>query len=125
MRDAGSGHAVSRTQEMPKIIELVAGPARIKANVHRPEGKNISGDMATAAANLAKTLSGVDFVGQFLAVVNSKPIAVDTGLKQELAKINPLLQKAASGGAIQLSYESAHQSVVLAVVNAGPEPVVR
>lgn len=105
--------------------QLVAGPARIKANVHRPEGKNISGDMATAAANLARTLSGVDFVGQFLAVANSKPIAVDTGLNNELGMINPLLQKAASGGVIQPSYHAPNQSVVLTLVSAGPGPVVR
>lgn len=105
--------------------QLVAGPARIKANVHRPEGKNISGDMATAAANLVKTLSGVDFVGQFLAVANSQPIAVDTGLNQQLGMINPLLQKAASGGVIQPSYHAANQSVVLTLLTAGPAPVVR
>jgi hypothetical protein len=105
--------------------QLMAGPARIKANVHRPEGKNISGDLATAAAALARTLSGVDFVGQFLAVANSKPLAINTGLNQELARINLLLQKAASGGAIQPSYAAGNQSIVLTMVNAGPQPVVR
>lgn len=105
--------------------QLVAGPARIKANVHRPEGRNISGDLATAAANIVKTLSGADFVGQFLAVANSQPIAVDTGLNQQLGMINPLLQKAASGGVIQPAYHAANQSVVLTILNAGPGPVVR
>jgi hypothetical protein len=105
--------------------QLLAVPARIKANVHRPEGRNISGEMATAAANLARTLSGVDFIGQFLAVANSKPIAIDTGLNNELGMINPLLQKAASGGVIQPSYHAPNQSVVLTLVNSGPGPVVR
>ena len=50
---------------------IVAGPARLKLNVARPTGVNLTGDFAIATNNLVSYLSGKDFIGEGVTAINS------------------------------------------------------
>ncbi len=66
---------------------ITAGPARLKLNVSRPTGANLTGDMVVAANNLAKFLAGKDFIGEGLAAVNSSDFALSTPVNFELNRM--------------------------------------
>ncbi|HEX6575858.1 MAG TPA: hypothetical protein VF042_12890 [Gemmatimonadaceae bacterium] len=104
--------------------QLVAGPARIVPHVKPPVGKNVTGAFAVAAADLVKTLTGVDFVGKFLYRINSREFGFDTPLNRELAKLNPVLQTASNGGTIVPGFNGGTGYVTLTLQRTGPAPVV-
>jgi hypothetical protein len=105
---------------------IVAGPARLQANVQRPVGTNLTGKGALAAADLLKNfLGGPDFIGRMLAMVNGREFAFDSGINPELAKLNPVLDQAAGVGEIVPGYDAGSKSATLTLVPASKEPVVR
>jgi len=129
--DADPGFEVTFDLEVTIDLDIrgnriVAGPARIRALVQKPVGTNATGSAALVAANLLKDyLGGPDFVGDMLKVVHGNQFAFDAGINQELAKLNPILDKAAAGVAIHPDYDPATKNITLTLVNAGPAPVVR
>jgi hypothetical protein len=130
--DADPGFRVSFDLEVSISVDLrgnhlVAGPAQLKANVQRPVGTNATGSAAVAAANILKDfLGGPDFIGQMLGKINGRSFSFDTGINPELAKLNPVLDKAAgTGGTIQPGYDAGSKSITLTLATAGPMPVVR
>jgi hypothetical protein len=104
--------------------QLVAGPARIEPHVKPPVGKNVTGALAVAAADLAKTLTGADFVGILLKEVNGRSESFPTGLNRELAKLNPILMAAAKGGTIMPGFDAQASSITLTLQNVQPAPIV-
>ena len=105
--------------------QLVAGPVRLQPHVKRPEGKNVTGDLAVGLANLLSAISDVDFVGLMLTYVNGQNFAFQTGLNRELAQLNPVLQAAAAGGAIIPGFDTPSNNITLTLRRAGPVEVVR
>lgn len=129
-RDADPGFQVNFDLDVEIDIEvkdnqLVAGPARVRPTVHRPEAKNITAGLALALNDLVGMLSGTDFTGRFLKQVNRRDFGMQTGLNQGLAKLNPVLRAAASGGTIMPGYNAGRSSITLTMQNAGQLPVVR
>ncbi|MGK2960963.1 MAG: hypothetical protein ACSLFK_02315 [Gemmatimonadaceae bacterium] len=129
-RDADPGFQVNFDLEVDIDVEvkgnqLVAGPARIQPIVHRPTGRNFTGALAIAVSDLVGVLSGTDFAGSFLKQINSRDFGMQTGLNQGLARLNPVLRAAASGGTIMPGYDAGRSSITLTMQNAGPLPVVR
>ena len=105
--------------------QLVAGPVRIQPHVKRPEGRNVTGALATGLANLLSALTDVDFVGLMLTYVNGQNYAFQTGMNGHLARLNPVLQTASKGGAIVTGFDGATSSITLTLRRAGPVEVVR
>jgi hypothetical protein len=66
---------------------IAAGPARLKLNVKRPTGENLTGDLAIAANNLFKFVSGTDFIGQGLSLINNQQYAISTPVNFELDRM--------------------------------------
>jgi hypothetical protein len=104
---------------------LVAGPVRLQPHVKRPEGRNVTGALATGLANLLSALTDVDFVGLMLAYVNGQNYALQTGMNRHLAQLNPVLQTASKGGAIIPGYDASSSTITLTLRRAGPAEVVR
>ena len=104
---------------------LVVGAAKLNMHVSRPTGTNITGTLTVAVANLIDTLTGKDFIGEGLSVVNGKEFALSAPIKYELSKLSPILAKAASKGVVVPSFDKAHNRVVLTLIENTPLPVVR
>jgi hypothetical protein len=66
---------------------VVAGPARLKFNVGRPTGVNLTGDFAIAANNLVSYLSGKDFIGEGVTAINSREFALSKPVNLELDRM--------------------------------------
>jgi hypothetical protein len=92
--------------------------------VHDPVGKNITGALALAIANLVKTLSGPDFIGALQSQVNGKAFPLGRGLDDAMRRINPFLQQAAAGGVIVVSYNADNGNVILTLRNPAAAPVI-
>ena len=105
--------------------QLVAGPLRIQPHVKRPEGRNVTGALATGLANLLSALTDADFVGLMLTYVNGQNFAFQTGMNAHLAQLNPVLQTASKGGAIVPGFDGATNTITLTLRRAGPAEVVR
>jgi hypothetical protein len=105
--------------------QLVASPARIKANVQRPTGKNLTGQAALIVADLVKEFGGPDWIGQLMNVVNAREFPVSRAITQELTKFSPILTKAQGKVAIMPGYDAATQGITITVANAGQEPYLR
>ena len=105
--------------------KLVASPARVKANVQRPTGKNLTGDAALIVADLVKEFGGPDWIGQLMSIVNGREFPVSRAITQELTKVSPILAQASGKVAILPGYDSATRNIALRVTAPGTEPVVR
>jgi hypothetical protein len=103
---------------------LVASPARLKANVQRPSGKNLTGAAAVVLQNLITELGGPDWIGQLLGVVNGRDFPLSPALTAELAKLSPILSQSSGDVAIMPGYEPGTRSITLTVGNAGTGPIV-
>lgn len=66
---------------------IVAGPARVKLNVSRPTGANLTGDLVVASNSLVKFLSGKDFIGEGVSTLNSQRFALSTPVNFELDRM--------------------------------------
>lgn len=66
---------------------IVASPARLKLNVRRPTGQNLTGNLAIAANNLFSYVSGRDFIGQGLSVINNQQYALNAPVNVELDRM--------------------------------------
>jgi hypothetical protein len=66
---------------------IVAGPARLKLNVARPTGENLTGDFAVAANNLFNFVSGKDFIGEGVKAINSQEYALSKPVNLELDRM--------------------------------------
>lgn len=127
-RDFDPGFVVDFDMDVVLDVELrgnqlVAGPARIYPNVKPPAGKNITGDLAVAANDLLKLLSGTDFVGLLVREINGRNFELQSGVNQELARLNPVLQAAAAGGVIVPGFEAGR--LMFTIRDARAAPVVR
>jgi hypothetical protein len=66
---------------------IVVGPARLKLNVARPTGQNLTGDLAVAANNLFNFVSGKDFIGEGVKAINSQEYALSKPVNLELDRM--------------------------------------
>jgi hypothetical protein len=66
---------------------IVAGPAKLKLNVNRPTGQNMTGDIAVAANNLFNFLAGRDFIGEGVKMINSQQYALSPPVNFELDRM--------------------------------------
>jgi hypothetical protein len=66
---------------------IVAGPARLKFNVARPTGANLTGDLAVAANNLFNFVSGKDFIGEGVKAINSQEYTLSKPVNLELDRM--------------------------------------
>jgi hypothetical protein len=107
-----------------KSNSLTSRPARLKLNVGRPTGKNITGDLAVAANDLVKCLSGDDFIGQKLAGINGRDFALTPPVNIALAKLNPTLDRAAKKVTVIPGFDNKSRGITLTLVNASKEPVI-
>ncbi|HEX7980685.1 MAG TPA: hypothetical protein VF461_18925 [Gemmatimonadaceae bacterium] len=101
-----------------KTLRVAA--VRVQPKVYRPAGRNFTGDAATAANNLVATLSGTDFIGQFLNRINGQTVPVSRPLNLELAKLSPALAKATAGVDIQPGFTANPNQVTLTLGKAAP-----
>lgn len=108
-----------------KGTSLVVRPARLKMNVSRPTGTNVTGTLVLVVADLVKTLTGTDFIAVGLKEVNSKEIALSKTIQLELNKLSPALARAAQKGVVIPSFDKQHNRIVLTLMENTPGPVVR
>jgi hypothetical protein len=66
---------------------IVVKPARLKLNVARPTGENLTGNLAIAANNLFNFVSGKDFLGEGLKAINSQEYALSPPVNLELNRM--------------------------------------
>lgn len=66
---------------------IVVKPARLKLNVARPTGENLTGNLAIAANNLFNFVSGKDFLGEGLKAINSREYALSPPVNLELDRM--------------------------------------
>jgi hypothetical protein len=103
-------------------LTMSAGSARLRLNVSRPTGVNLTGDMAIAANNLVAILSGTDFIGQGLKAVNSADLALNKPVNYELGKM--LGGRVGRGIAISPGYDKRYTRITLTLEDEGTGPVV-
>lgn len=70
-------------------IDLVASPARLKANCSRPVGLNLTGQAVIGVNNLINFLGGPDFIGTWLRPINSGSLAISNQLNLKLSRMLP------------------------------------
>jgi hypothetical protein len=104
---------------------LVAGSPRVRLNVHRPEGKNITGSLVLAIERLVSVISGTDIEGTALKVINSKEIKLASPINLELAKLSPALAKATDGISIRPGFDKNPNRITMTLEKLAPLPVVR
>lgn len=66
--------------ERSGLNDLVASPARLKANCSRPVGQNFTGTVGIGVNNLIRFLGGPDFIGMYLTKFNSSTYALSNQL---------------------------------------------
>lgn len=70
-------------------IDLVASPARLRANCSRPVGVNFTGKAAIGVNNLINFVGGPDFIGMFLQPINSGSFAISNQLNLKISRLLP------------------------------------
>src|SRR5262249_7634800 len=97
---------------------LVSSPARLKPNVHRPSGKNLTGKAAVVVLDLIKELGGPDWVGQILGIVNGREFPIGPAITQELTKLSPILSQAPGKAALHPGYDPGTRNIMFTVRHA-------
>ena len=69
--------------------DLLASPARLRANCNRPVGVNLTGKAAIGVNNLIRFLGGPDFIGMFLQPINSGSTAISNQLNLKISPHDP------------------------------------
>jgi hypothetical protein len=97
---------------------LRVGTFRVTPTVHRPTGRNFTGDMAIAVDELMQTLAGTGFIERFAAIANGTRVPLNTPISVELAKLSPVLGEATSNAEIQPGMET--NRLILSLVRSSP-----
>jgi hypothetical protein len=101
-----------------KTLHVAA--VHVQPTVHRPAGRNVTGNAATTFNNLVATLSGKDFIGQALSRINGQSVPVSKPINLELAKLAPALAKATANVDIQPGFTPSPNQVTLTLTRAAP-----
>jgi hypothetical protein len=70
-------------------IDLVASPARLKANCSRPVGQNFTGKVGIGVNDLIRFLGGPDFIGMFLKSINTGSLAMSQQVNLKFSGLLP------------------------------------
>lgn len=103
-------------------LTMSASPARLKLNVGRPTGANLTGQLGIAANDLVAVLSGKDFIGDGLKAVNTGSFALNKPIDLEIGKM--LGSRVGKGIAISPSFDKRSNRLDLTLEDEGQGPIV-